>query len=293
MKRFRKYLVMLFLAFVAVLPAKATSYYTMNVGEVKTLYVHASPFSNHYVSSYHWWFPGVGVTCVSGGSYYDSSCSVQAILPTKYVTGGRVLVRCSWYQKEFGSYVETFGGDEFFYITVNESSSGGGEEGGSMIEILSSSPSDEDVDVALDVKPKLVFNQAVSDNRNSSSSQWARLEAIDGTRINFNTHYTSVINPDGTSEGEAIFTPQKTLQPATRYTFILPKGAIVDKSGIPNANEYRFSFTTKASDDPTTSIIGNELKNKSKHTIYNMEGKKQSSLRTGINIVNGKKILVK
>lgn len=294
MKKDRKYLIMLFLAFVAILPVKASVYYTMTVGQIKTLTVYASPSSNHYVSSYHWSFPGVGVTCVGGGSYFDSSCSIQAILPTKYVTEGKVMVRCSWYQKEFGSMIERFGGDEFFYITVNESSSGGGEDGGSMIEVLSSSLADGEMDVALDVKPKLVFNQAVSGNIKSSSSQRARLEASNGSIIYFNIHYSSVIHPDGTSEGEATYTPQKALQPATLYTFILPKGTIVDRSDAPNANEYRFSFTTKAADGPATSIIiGYEQESKYKRSIYNIEGKKETSLRKGINIVKGKKIFVK
>lgn len=87
------YLLVLFVMFVTT--AKAEIFYsTLKIGEETTLRVNATPLSNHYVSRYDWWFPSICVTSTSGGSLFDSYCTILATGATKYVTGGRVEMPC-------------------------------------------------------------------------------------------------------------------------------------------------------------------------------------------------------
>ncbi len=255
----RIFLLSILLVTFGFLPVHAeTFYYTLNVGSTKTLRVYARPWSNRYVSRFRWHFPGMSVAVIDGGTMFSDYCTVKAMSSTEYVAGGEVLVECYWYQKEYGSYVETLGGHFMFYITVNNDGSDTVDES-SVVEVTGSSPGEGEANVATDVTPVLYFSQAVSANPNSTTSQRYRLETDDGEKTYLNAHFSNKIYPDGKSECEATFTPQQLLKPATHYTFILPAGSIKTNQGSLNSNAYQFGFTTagEASTTPL-SVISTE-----------------------------------
>ena len=282
------YLLVLFVMFVTT--AKAEIFYsTLKIGEETTLKVNATPFSNHYVSRYDWWFPSICVTSTSGGSLFDSYCTILATGASKYVTGGRVEVSCHVYQREYGHSIDMPLKTVTFFITVNEDGDGV-IEGGTEIKLVNSSPKDGDMDVDVNVKPMLQFNQAVSYASNKPISQWIRLETDYGSKIYVDSHFETKIHPDGTAETQTTITPQKTLQSSTHYTLIVPAGSLKLRNGSQNSNEYRIGFTTK---DVDTSI-GTPIRQKTKRgQIYDMNGRRLNAPQKGINIINGKKYICK
>lgn len=270
--------------------AKAEIFYsTLKIGEETTLKVNATPFSNHYVSRYDWWFPSICVTSTSGGSLFDSYCTILATGATKYVTGGRVEVSCHVYQREYGHSIDMPLKTVTFFITVNEDGDGV-IEGGTEIKLVNSSPKDGDMDVDVNVKPVLQFNQAVSYASNKPISQWIRLETDYGSKIYVDSHFETKIHPDGTSETQTTITPQKTLQSSTHYTLIVPAGSLKLRNGSQNSNEYRIGFTTKDVDTSIGTPIWQETK---RGQIYDMNGRRLNAPQKGINIINGKKYISK
>lgn len=282
------YLLVLFVMFVTT--AKAEIFYsTLKIGEVTTLRVNATPLSNHYVSKYEWWFPSICVTSTSGGSLFDSYCTILATGATKYVTGGQVEVTCHVYQREYGHSIDMPLTTMKFFITVNEDEDGA-IEGGTEIKLINSSPKDGDMDVDVNVKPVLQFNQAVSFVYNTPISKWIRLETDYGSKIYVDSNLSTNIHPDGTAETQATITPQKTLQPRTHYTLIVPAGSLKLRNGSQNSNEYRIGFTTK---DVDTSIGIPIRKGSKKGQIYDMNGRRLNAPQKGFNIINGKKYICK
>lgn len=270
--------------------AKAEIFYsTLKIGEVTTLRVNATPLSNHYVSKYEWWFPSICVTSTSGGSLFDSYCTILATGATKYVTGGQVEVTCHVYQREYGHSIDMPLTTMKFFITVNEDEDGA-IEGGTEIKLINSSPKDGDMDVDVNVKPVLQFNQAVSFVYNTPISKWIRLETDYGSKIYVDSNLSTNIHPDGTAETQATITPQKTLQPRTHYTLIVPAGSLKLRNGSQNSNEYRIGFTTK---DVDTSIGIPIRKGSKKGQIYDMNGRRLNAPQKGFNIINGKKYICK
>ncbi len=247
-----KRIALIFIAFFTALTIHAESfYYDLNVGDTKPLNVYAWPSSNHYVSKYHWHFPGAYIDIIDGGSMFDSSCTIKAMSPTY---NQYIMVECYWYEREYGHYSDRMGGHFMFYIKVSDdgSSSGGGS---AVIEVVSSTPSDGDAGVATDVKPVLKFNQSVKLTTNTNTATRCRLESNDGSKIYFNTHFDIIKYPGGKAETEATFTPQQTLQPATKYTFIMPTGSLETDQGTKNSNSFQFSFTTAGESSSTGELL--------------------------------------
>ncbi len=268
-----------------------TFYYTLKKGETKVLNVNAHPRSNYYVSSYRWALPNTYITQLSGGSFSDSSCKILAANSTKNIAGNRILVSCTWYQKEKNAIVETLGGNVWFYITINEEDTST-PSGTSNIKVLDSTPVDGEENVSTDAKITLKFNQAVSNVPSASIDQWCRLETEDGQKTYVNSQFTNSIYADGKSEGCAVFTPQQQLRPSTRYTFIMPSGCIKNQAGELNSNKFQFSFVT-ADEQSVTNInnIFNSYSNSPK--IFNINGLQLKTLQKGINIIDGKKVIYK
>ena len=273
----------------------SSHYVTMTKGDYKTLQVYASPRTNYYVSSYRWSFPGICINVVTGGSLHDNKCTVEAIASTKIATGNRVEVKCSWYQKEHGSVTETFGGDEYFYITVSEDKGSNVDES-TIIDVISSTPQNGDVDVPVDVKPVLNFNKAISLNLDVPMIQRFRLEADDGTKIYINrTDVSNKILADGSSEGAMVLTPTKNLEASTCYTFVMPVGSVKTQDGAINSNEYHFEFTTKSitNDCSLVEFQMNPTNSNRQSKIYNSNGQLLQAPQKGLNIIRGKKYVSK
>lgn len=88
---------------------------------------------------------------------------------------------------------------------------------------------------------------------------------------------------------------------AGQYTLTVPEGAIYNQLyngmsedlGVSDGAIYNPAYTVTFTVDPTTGIVNVEVSNAAGERIYNLQGVKMQKAQRGVNIVNGKKVLVK
>ena len=88
---------------------------------------------------------------------------------------------------------------------------------------------------------------------------------------------------------------------AGQYTLTVPEGAIYnlvyddekEDLGLADGAIYNPEFTVTFTVDPTVGIVNVEVSNAAGQRIYNLQGVKMQKAQRGVNIVNGKKVLVK
>lgn len=86
-----------------------------------------------------------------------------------------------------------------------------------------------------------------------------------------------------------------------QYTLTVPEGAIynlgyddtTEDLGVAGGAIYNPEFTVTFTVDPTVGIVNVEVSNAAGERIYNLQGVKMQKTQRGVNIVNGKKVLVK
>ena len=88
---------------------------------------------------------------------------------------------------------------------------------------------------------------------------------------------------------------------AGQYTLTVPEGAIYNLGynkmsedlGVSDGAIYNPAYTVTFTVDPTVGIVNVEVSNAAGQRIYNLQGVKMQKAQRGVNIVNGKKVLVK
>ena len=88
---------------------------------------------------------------------------------------------------------------------------------------------------------------------------------------------------------------------AGQYTLTVPEGAIYNLGynkmsedlGVSDGAIYNPAYTVTFTVDPTVGIVNVEVSNAAGERIYNLQGVKMQKAQRGVNIVNGKKVLVK
>ena len=88
---------------------------------------------------------------------------------------------------------------------------------------------------------------------------------------------------------------------AGQYTLTVPEGAIYnlvyddekEDLGVSDGAIYNPAYTVTFTVDPTVGIVNVEVSNAAGQRIYNLQGVKMQKAQRGVNIVNGKKVLVK
>ena len=88
---------------------------------------------------------------------------------------------------------------------------------------------------------------------------------------------------------------------AGQYTLTVPEGAIYnlvyddekEDLGVSDGAIYNPAYTVTFTVDPTVGIVNVEVSNAAGERIYNLQGVKMQKAQRGVNIVNGKKVLVK
>lgn len=108
-------------------------------------------------------------------------------------------------------------------------------------------------------------------------------------------------DPEQFISNKAIVKLSAPVTEAGQYTLTVPEGAIYnlvyddekEDLGLADGAIYNPEFTVTFTVDPTVGIVNVEVSNAAGQRIYNLQGVKMQKTQRGVNIVNGKKVLVK
>lgn len=108
-------------------------------------------------------------------------------------------------------------------------------------------------------------------------------------------------DPEQFISNKAIVKLSAPVTEAGQYTLTVPEGAIYnlvyddekEDLGVSDGAIYNPEFTVTFTVDPTVGIVNVEVSNAAGERIYNLQGVKMQKTQRGVNIVNGKKVLVK
>lgn len=108
-------------------------------------------------------------------------------------------------------------------------------------------------------------------------------------------------DPEQFISNKAIVKLSAPVTEAGQYTLTVPEGAIYnlvyddekEDLGLADGAIYNPEFTVTFTVDPTVGIVNVEVSNAAGERIYNLQGVKMQKAQRGVNIVNGKKVLVK
>lgn len=108
-------------------------------------------------------------------------------------------------------------------------------------------------------------------------------------------------DPEQFISNKAIVKLSAPVTEAGQYTLTVPEGAIYnlvyddekEDLGLADGAIYNPEFTVTFTVDPTVGIVNVEVSNAAGERIYNLQGVKMQKTQRGVNIVNGKKVLVK
>ena len=108
-------------------------------------------------------------------------------------------------------------------------------------------------------------------------------------------------DPEQFISNKAIVKLSAPVTEAGQYTLTVPEGAIYnlvyddekEDLGVSDGAIYNPAYTVTFTVDPTVGIVNVEVSNAAGQRIYNLQGVKMQKAQRGVNIVNGKKVLVK
>ncbi len=108
-------------------------------------------------------------------------------------------------------------------------------------------------------------------------------------------------DPEQLISNKAIVKLSAPVTEAGQYTLTVPEGAIYNLGynkmsedlGVSDGAIYNPAYTVTFTVDPTVGIVNVEVSNAAGQRIYNLQGVKMQKAQRGVNIVNGKKVLVK
>ena len=108
-------------------------------------------------------------------------------------------------------------------------------------------------------------------------------------------------DPEQFISDKAIVKLSAPVTEAGQYTLTVPEGAIYNLGynkmsedlGVSDGAIYNPAYTVTFTVDPTVGIVNVEVSNAAGQRIYNLQGVKMQKTQRGVNIVNGKKVLVK
>ena len=108
-------------------------------------------------------------------------------------------------------------------------------------------------------------------------------------------------DPEQLISNKAIVKLSAPVTEAGQYTLTVPEGAIYNLGynkmsedlGVSDGAIYTPAYTVTFTVDPTVGIVNVEVSNAAGQRIYNLQGVKMQKAQRGVNIVNGKKVLVK
>lgn len=108
-------------------------------------------------------------------------------------------------------------------------------------------------------------------------------------------------DPEQFISNKAIVKLSASVTEAGQYTLTVPEGAIYnllynemsEDLGVSDGAIYNPAYTVTFTVDPTVGIVNVEVSNAAGQRIYNLQGVKMQKAQRGVNIVNGKKVLVK
>ncbi len=108
-------------------------------------------------------------------------------------------------------------------------------------------------------------------------------------------------DPEQIVSDKAIVKLSAPVTEAGQYTLTVPEGAIYNQLyngmsedlGVSDGAIYNPAYTVTFTVDPTVGIVNVEVSNAAGQHIYNLQGVKMQKAQRGVNIVNGKKVLVK
>lgn len=108
-------------------------------------------------------------------------------------------------------------------------------------------------------------------------------------------------DPEQIVSDKAIVKLSAPVTEAGQYTLTVPEGAIYNQLyngmsedlGVSDGAIYNPAYTVTFTVDPTVGIVNVEVSNAAGQRIYNLQGVKMQKAQRGVNIVNGKKVLVK
>lgn len=108
-------------------------------------------------------------------------------------------------------------------------------------------------------------------------------------------------DPEQFISNKAIVKLSAPVTEAGQYTLTVPEGAIYnlvyddekEDLGVSDGAIYNPAYTVTFTVDPTVGIVNVEVSNAAGERIYNLQGVKMQKTQRGVNIVNGKKVLVK
>lgn len=108
-------------------------------------------------------------------------------------------------------------------------------------------------------------------------------------------------DPEQLISDKAIVKLSAPVTEAGQYTLTVPEGAIYnllyngmsEDLGVSDGAIYNPAYTVTFTVDPTVGIVNVEVSNAAGQRIYNLQGVKMQKAQRGVNIVNGKKVLVK
>ncbi len=303
----KKLLILLLIVLFAPQCVKADSfYYTMRVGEQKTLNVNPSTFLYPHISSYRWDAPSIGVHIVSGGWMDDKWCTIMADAPSN--PGDRYEVTCRVYEKNPGSVVETLSTTYRFYITVEGNSPGGGGGGsgdGQMYPCTGTEPPyvldifETYPEEGATVSPEnleLSF-RCNNDLRTNIYNPYSFIHLVDdeGKTYGLKRHIVYVSQREDGSLYSTVygFIFQDPYKEDMGYTLIIPVKSLFNSNGEYNSNEFRLHFRTSSA----SSI--RDVESKKCFDIYDLKGhlvKKQAEstqgLPKGVYIINKRKVII-
>lgn len=112
---------------------------------------------------------------------------------------------------------------------------------------------------------------------------------------------TLEFDPEQFISDKAIVKLSAPVTAAGQYTLTVPEGAIYnllykgmsEDLGVSDGAIYNPAYTVTFTVDPTVGIVNVEVSNAAGQRIYNLQGVKMQKAQRGVNIVNGKKVLVK
>ncbi|MCI6724837.1 MAG: hypothetical protein MR446_00075, partial [Bacteroidales bacterium] len=108
-------------------------------------------------------------------------------------------------------------------------------------------------------------------------------------------------DPEQFISDKAIVKLSAPVTEAGQYTLTVPEGAIYnllynkmsEDLGVSDGAIYNPAYTVTFTVDPMVGIVNVEVSNAAGQRIYNLQGVKMQKAQRGVNIVNGKKVLVK